>query len=109
MKPNLANETLSNEPFPACEEDTCSHCAFVETTETLSANNGKEALARETSEYLARVVAAGLTTLVALRPYIEELWRRFDALKLGETIHGCRTQKDFCESVLHRDPRTVRY
>lgn len=44
--------------------------------------------------------------LVELKPYIEELWRRFDN---GDKILGCSTKKEFCEDVLHRSPRAIRY
>jgi hypothetical protein len=47
-----------------------------------------------------------LKTLADLKPYIEELWVRFDN---GETIMGCKTRKEFCEQVLQRTPRAVRY
>jgi len=46
------------------------------------------------------------TKLIKLRPYIEELWHRFDQ---GEVILGCSTRREFCERVLHRMPRTIRY
>jgi hypothetical protein len=48
-------------------------------------------------------------TLADLRPYIEELWTRFDALEPGQTIRGCRTRKEYCANVLQRTPRAVRY
>jgi hypothetical protein len=44
--------------------------------------------------------------LVTLKPYIEELYRRIDR---GETILGCSTKKEFCDRVLLRTPRAVRY
>jgi hypothetical protein len=44
--------------------------------------------------------------LVELKPYIEELWRRIDR---GEVILGCSTKKEFCQQVLQRTPRAVRY
>jgi hypothetical protein len=63
-----------------------------------------------TSEALGLFVRDGLTgvatKLAELRPYVEEVWRR---LENGETILGCKTKKAFCEQVLHRDTRTVRY
>lgn len=46
------------------------------------------------------------TKLVTIKPYVEELWRRFEN---GETILGCSTKKEFCEQVLQRTPRAVRY
>lgn len=61
------------------------------------------------TEDLARMVASGLSNLLSLQPYVRELWRRFDALQPGETIHNCKSRKEFCESVLKKDPRTVRY
>lgn len=47
--------------------------------------------------------------LADLRPYIEELWTRFDVLEPGQTIRGCRTRKQYCAKVLQRTPRAVRY
>jgi hypothetical protein len=44
--------------------------------------------------------------LVELKPYIEELWRRIDR---GEVILGCSTKKEFCQQVLQRTPRAVRF
>ena len=46
------------------------------------------------------------TKLVELKPYVEELWRRIDR---GEVILGCSTKKEFCDQVLQRTPRAVRY
>ncbi len=62
------------------------------------------------SEALARYIKTSmLKSFAELKPYIEELWTRFDALKDGETIAGCTTRKEYCENVLNRTPRAVRY
>jgi hypothetical protein len=44
--------------------------------------------------------------LVHIKPYVQELWRRFEN---GETILGCTNKKQFCENVLQRSPRAVRF
>src|ERR1051325_4680050 len=62
------------------------------------------------SESLGAFVRDGLigvaTKLVELKPYVEELWNRFDR---GEVILSCSTRKEFCQQVLQRTPRAVRY
>jgi len=62
------------------------------------------------SETLGLFVRDGMigvaTKLVELKPYVEELWRRIDR---GEVILGCSTKKEFCQQVLQRTPRAVRY
>lgn len=50
-----------------------------------------------------------LAKLVQLKPYVEVLWERFDHLKKGETIAGCRTKKEFCQKCLNRSIRAVEY
>ena len=47
--------------------------------------------------------------LVELQDDIRELWAEFDRLAPGETIAGCATKKEFCERMLHRTPRAIRY
>jgi hypothetical protein len=55
-------------------------------------------------------VQAGMVKAFAeLKPFIEELWKRFDALKDDETIAGCKTRKEYCEKVLDRTPRAIQY
>lgn len=70
-------------------------------------------LATDRREELARKVAEGFQALsVKLADFekdIRALWTEFDQLRSGETIAGCRTRKEFCEQVLHRNPRTVQY
>ena len=62
------------------------------------------------SETLGRFVRDGVIRvaqkLVELKPYVEELYRRLDR---GEVILGCSTKKEFCQQVLQRTPRAVRY
>jgi hypothetical protein len=69
-----------------------------------------EAVIRLDSETLGLFVRDGIvavaTKLVELKPYVQELWNRFDR---GEVILGCSTRKQFCEQVLQRTPRAVRY
>jgi hypothetical protein len=47
--------------------------------------------------------------LKSLEDDIRRLWVEFDNLKVGETILGCATKKEFCERKLHRTPRTIQY
>jgi hypothetical protein len=55
--------------------------------------------------YVEEAMQGVCLKLVELKPYIEELWRRFDA---GEVIRCCENKKQFCETILHRTPQTVR-
>lgn len=68
---------------------------------------------RMDSKALARYVSGRmvgiLVNLADLRPFVTELWNRFDLLKGNQTIAGCRTRKEYCEKVLHRTDRAVRY
>jgi hypothetical protein len=62
------------------------------------------------NELLAAHVQAGMVKAFAeLKPFIEELWKRFDALNDYETIAGCKTRKEYCAKVLDRTPRAVQY
>jgi hypothetical protein len=47
--------------------------------------------------------------LTELEDDIRLLWTEFENLPHGETILGCSTKKEFCETKLHRTPRAVRY
>jgi hypothetical protein len=49
------------------------------------------------------------TKLTELEADIRALWVEFENLPAGETILGCSTKKQFCETKLHRTPRAVRY
>lgn len=83
-------------------------------------------------EYIATSITGLFTTLEDLKPYIEELWVRFDDINIVEfyeeratrdkklsreewenrpqkSICGCRTKKEYCEKILHRTPRAVQY
>ena len=61
------------------------------------------------AEYVAKESVGILKRLDVLKPYFQELWKRFDALKEGEAINGCYTRTEFCEKVLHRSRRSVQY
>lgn len=65
------------------------------------------------SDQLAEHVRDGIGgvyfSMAMIAPYIQELWRRFETLGAGESISGCRTKKEYCETVLNRTPRAVRY
>lgn len=62
------------------------------------------------SESLGILVRDGIigvaTKLVELKPYVEELWRRLES---SEVILNCSTKKEFCQQVLQRTSRAVRY
>ncbi len=64
-------------------------------------------------EGLARSVVSKMdsmvTTLKDLEDDIRRLWVEFDNLKVGETILGCATKKEFCEKKLNRTPRAISY
>jgi hypothetical protein len=65
------------------------------------------------AENLARSILARMDSVAAklktLEDDVRRLWMEFDKLKPGETILGCATKKEFCETKLHRTPRAVRY
>ena len=62
------------------------------------------------SEALAKYLQAGMfRAFRELEPFMRELWARFAALKRNERIAGCATKEQYCERVLHRTPRAVRY
>jgi hypothetical protein len=63
----------------------------------------------ELGTYVAEQTIGVLRRLYELRPYYEELWRRFDALPSGATINGCKTRTEFCERILKRSVRSVQY
>jgi hypothetical protein len=62
---------------------------------------------RMSSEDLAHEVVIGFQRLAELKPYIAELWKRFEKLPRGEQIDGCTTKKEFCERRLKRAYSTV--
>jgi hypothetical protein len=63
----------------------------------------------ELGEHVEQIALVVGQTLADLKPFIEELWRRFDQLKRDETIRGCHTKKEFCEKVLGKTARAVQY
>jgi hypothetical protein len=60
-------------------------------------------------EALAQKVAAAFARLADHKEDIERLWQEFANLQEGETIMGCQTKTEFCEKVLGRSIRAVRY
>jgi ribosome assembly protein YihI (activator of Der GTPase) len=66
---------------------------------------GRELLAQRVIDGCAVISA----TLKSLEPDIRKLWVEFDKLASGETIHGCKTKKQFSDRHLGRTPRTIRY
>jgi hypothetical protein len=64
-------------------------------------------------EALAQRVIAAISSvsrkLSELEPDIRALWVEFENLSDGETILGCSTKKEFCETKLHRTPRAIQY
>src|ERR1043166_6093558 len=66
----------------------------------------------ELAEYVAGVSQSLFLGLVNFKPYIEELWRRFEKIRTDrsdETIAGCHTKDEFCEKILKRTRRARRY
>jgi hypothetical protein len=63
----------------------------------------------ELGEYVASESVGILKRLDVLKPYFEELWKRFDELPKDETINGCATRTEFCNKILHRTRRSVQY
>jgi hypothetical protein len=107
-----------NELPPAAQARVMAHINSTETTaivkvnplESLNPPTGTSLCAQMDSENLGVFVRDGMigvvTKLVELKPYVEELWTRFER---GEVILGCSTRKEFCQQVLQRTPRAVRY
>jgi hypothetical protein len=52
-------------------------------------------------------IIGAATKLATLKPYVEELWLRFE--RGNVTILGCSNKKDFCLQVLERTRRAVQY
>ena len=64
-----------------------------------------EALAK----HLVNGVGPMLRKLTELRPYLEELTKRFAHLRKGQTIMGYSTLDAFCRAELHRTSRAIHY
>jgi hypothetical protein len=64
-----------------------------------------EALAK----HLVNGVGPMLRKLAELRPYLEELTKRFAHLRKGQTIMGYSTLDAFCRAELHRTSRAIHY
>jgi hypothetical protein len=64
-----------------------------------------EALAK----HLVNGVGPMLRKLTELRPYLEELTKRFAHLRKGQTIRGHSTLDAFCRVELHRTSRAIYY
>jgi hypothetical protein len=60
-------------------------------------------------EALAKKVAAGFANFASFKDDVARLWKEFERLPKGETIMGCDTKTEFCEKVLGRSIRAVRY
>lgn len=60
-------------------------------------------------QYIADQTAGVLRRLEDLRPFYEELWKRFDKLSKGQKILDCRTHTEYCEKILRRSIRSVEY
>jgi hypothetical protein len=65
----------------------------------------REALAQR----VVSAVGSIATKLTELEADLRLLWVEFENLSDGETILGCSTKKEFCETKLHRTPRAVQY
>lgn len=60
-------------------------------------------------QYIADQTVGVLRRLEDLRPFYEELWKRFDKLSKGQKILDCRTRTEYCEKILHRSIRSVQH
>jgi hypothetical protein len=60
-------------------------------------------------QYIADQTAGVLRRLEDLRPFYEELWKRFDKLSKGQKILGCGTRTEYCEKILNRSIRSVQH
>jgi hypothetical protein len=60
-------------------------------------------------QYIADQTAGVLRRLEDLRPFYEELWKRFEKLSKGQRILGCRTKTEFAEKILGRSMRSIQY
>ena len=68
----------------------------------------REKLAETVKKLIEEAFSPCLKKLTELRPMITELRQHFMKLKSGETIAGCRTWTEYCETVLRRSDRRVR-
>lgn len=59
--------------------------------------------------YVAEQTAGVFHRLTELRPFYEELWKRFEKLQKGETIMGCRNRSEYATKVLGRSMRSIQY
>jgi hypothetical protein len=77
------------------------------------ANNVRVDLTAWGSEKLGKFIADQTTGVLRhleeLRPYYEELWKRFDDLPKGNKILDCSTRTEYCEKILHRSIRSVQF
>src|SRR5258708_30405930 len=80
-------------------------------TITIKANNVRPASmdSEALGKYIADQTAGVLRRLEDLRPFYEELWKRFDKLSNGQKILECRTRTEYCEKILHRSIRSVQH
>jgi len=86
-----------------------SKLAIVKKGVAERANNVRSMDSEALGRYVAESIAGVLRRLEDLRPYYEELWRRFDQLQDGETICGCVTRTEYCAKILHRSIRSVQF
>jgi hypothetical protein len=63
----------------------------------------------ELAAFVSKTYISAFNTLRGAEPYIRELHERFLKLKFGQSICGCTSWKGFCETVLNRSDRAVRY
>jgi hypothetical protein len=69
------------------------------------ASMDSDALAR----YVADQTAGVLHRLADLRPFYEELWKRFEELPKGQKILGCETRTAYAETILGKSMRSIQY
>ena len=69
----------------------------------------KEMESEELGKYFATGIRGVHRKTIDLKLAYEELWRRFDSLKKGETINGCATRTKYCQKVIGLTMRAVQY
>ncbi len=93
------------------KQRTYIEAVFVKPSPPAEANNVRPASmdSEALGQYIANQTAGVLRHLEDLRPFYEELWKRFDKLLKGQKILDCSTRTEYCEKILHRTIRSVQH